>query len=80
MKVFLLHITILGILTISSGSVSEIDEPPAGRKVVAISVDGSINPSSSEYIHEGIRRASEEKAECIIIKLNTPGGLLKSKG
>lgn len=48
------------------------------RKVHLISVDASINPSSTEYIQSGIRRAEQENAECLIIKLNTPGGLLKS--
>ena len=43
-----------------------------------ISVDGSINPSSAEYISSGIKSARERNAECLIIKLNTPGGLLKS--
>ena len=43
-----------------------------------LSVDGTINPSSAEYISSGIKRAYERNAECLIIKLNTPGGLLKS--
>jgi len=43
-----------------------------------ISVDGSINPSSAEYINSGIKHGCEKNAECLIIKLNTPGGLLKS--
>ena len=41
-------------------------------------VDGTINPSSAAFIHNGIEKATREKAECVIIHLNTPGGLLKS--
>jgi len=41
-------------------------------------IDGTINPSSADFIHNGIEKATREKAECIIIHLNTPGGLLKS--
>ena len=41
-------------------------------------IDGSINPASADFIHNGIEKAAREKAECIIIHLNTPGGLLKS--
>ncbi|MEO6187805.1 MAG: nodulation protein NfeD, partial [Ginsengibacter sp.] len=37
-----------------------------------------INPSSAEFIHESIQRAAREKSECLIIHLNTPGGLLTS--
>jgi len=60
------------------GSVQQDDKAIAPGKVVVISVDGSINPSSAQYINSGIKFARENSAECLIIKLNTPGGLLKS--
>jgi len=66
------------ILTISLGLVSQTEENTVTKRVVVISVDGSINPSSAEYINSGIKSARERDAECLIIKLNTPGGLLKS--
>jgi len=47
-------------------------------KIYLLTIDGAINPASAEYIHEGIKAAIDDKAECVIIKLNTPGGLLKS--
>jgi membrane-bound serine protease (ClpP class) len=46
--------------------------------VYIVKVDGSINPATYEYIHRGINEATENNAECLIIELNTPGGLLKS--
>ena len=46
--------------------------------VRVITVDGTINPASADYIHEQIYRAADEHAECLVIRLNTPGGLLKS--
>ena len=49
-----------------------------GQKVVAITVDGAINPASADFIHNAIEKADREKANCLIIRLNTPGGLLKS--
>jgi membrane-bound serine protease (ClpP class) len=78
MKVFILHIAICVILTISLGLVSQPEENTIVKRVVVISVDGSINPSSAEYINSGIKHSLEKNAECLIIKLNTPGGLLKS--
>ncbi|HEX5024591.1 MAG TPA: nodulation protein NfeD, partial [Agriterribacter sp.] len=48
------------------------------QKVIAIKIDGTINPASANFIHDGIIKAEKEKAECLIIYLNTPGGLLKS--
>jgi len=41
-------------------------------------IDGSINPVTADFIHDGIHKAQKENAECLIIHLNTPGGLLKS--
>lgn len=49
-----------------------------GQKVIAIQIDGTINPASADFIHNAIEKAGEEKAECLIIRLNTPGGLLTS--
>lgn len=48
------------------------------QKVVSMKIDGSINPVSADFIRNGIKKAADENAECLIIHLNTPGGLLKS--
>ncbi|GAB6282979.1 MAG: nodulation protein NfeD [Ignavibacterium sp.] len=48
------------------------------RIVNLISIDGAINPASSDFIQSSIRKAEKSNAECLIIELNTPGGLLKS--
>jgi len=47
-------------------------------KVFVLKVEDAISPPISEYIHDGIQTALQENAECVVIKLNTPGGLLKS--
>ncbi len=54
--------------------------PPVldAQTVISIKIDGSINPASANFIHNNIEKAAREKAECIIIHLNTPGGLLRS--
>jgi membrane-bound serine protease (ClpP class) len=48
------------------------------QNVVSIKVNGGINPASAEYIHKAVEKAEKEKAECLLIHLNTPGGLLTS--
>jgi len=50
----------------------------AAQSVVSIHINGTINPASADFIHTSIEEAQNEKAECLIIHLNTPGGLLKS--
>ncbi len=78
MKIFCLYITVFFLLVTGIVSAKSADETSAGKKVFVISVDATINPSTSEYISLGIKQAAGENAECLIIKLNTPGGLLKS--
>jgi membrane-bound serine protease (ClpP class) len=51
---------------------------PGQRPIRVITVDATINPATAEYIHSSIARAVADSAVCLVIKLNTPGGLLKS--
>lgn len=46
--------------------------------VTLITYDGAITPACADFIRLGIETAAKNKSECLIIKLNTPGGLLKS--
>ncbi|MEO8719544.1 MAG: nodulation protein NfeD [Ginsengibacter sp.] len=48
------------------------------QKVISITVSDGINPSTAEFIHQGIEKAENDSAECLLIHLNTPGGLLTS--
>lgn len=50
----------------------------SAQKVISIKIDGSINPVTASFVADGIEKAKSEKAECLLIHLNTPGGLLKS--
>lgn len=49
-----------------------------GQTVITLKLDGTINPAAAEFIHNSIQTATEQNAECVVIELNTPGGLLKS--
>jgi membrane-bound serine protease (ClpP class) len=48
------------------------------QKVVALTLDGTINPASAGFIEKAIKKAEKENASCVLLRLNTPGGLLKS--
>ncbi|HEY2350678.1 MAG TPA: nodulation protein NfeD [Puia sp.] len=50
----------------------------SAQTVISIKIDGAINPVAASYIHRGIEKAVSENASCLLIHLNTPGGLLKS--
>ncbi|MFW5701376.1 MAG: nodulation protein NfeD, partial [Bacteroidota bacterium] len=48
------------------------------REVAVITIDGGIGPATAAYIEGGIERANAENAEALVIRLNTPGGLLEA--
>jgi membrane-bound serine protease (ClpP class) len=48
------------------------------NKVVVLNINGTINPASADYINNNIKFAENENASCLVIELNTPGGLLTS--
>jgi membrane-bound serine protease (ClpP class) len=48
----------------------------AAPKIVAVNVDGIIHPVTVEIISHAIDQAVHENAAAVLIRLNTPGGLL----
>ncbi len=49
-----------------------------GQTVLVAKLDGAINPAAASFVKRSIERAEEKGARCLIIQLNTPGGLLES--
>ena len=43
--------------------------------IYLLQVNATINPITSQYVVGGIEEAEEEGAECLILQLDTPGGL-----
>ena len=53
-------------------------QSPAERHALVISVDGVINPVKKRFIERALDEAQESGAVILIIRLDTPGGLLNS--
>ena len=47
-------------------------------QVTLIEIEGTIGPATAEYVGRAINRTVAQNAECLIIRLDTPGGLLES--
>lgn len=48
------------------------------KEIYIINVSSAISPGTADFIKSGIKKAGEAQAACIIIQLNTPGGLVES--
>lgn len=46
--------------------------------IYRMTIDGVINPASAEFVQKGIAKATEDSARCLVIEMDTPGGLMKS--
>lgn len=57
-----------------AGSAADLKAAEAGL----IKISGAIGPATASYIERGIDLATERKNVCLIIQLDTPGGLLAS--
>ena len=60
---------------------AQADEPPEGANGVVLHIrldNVPITPVSARFIARGIREAEEAGARCLIIELDTPGGLVES--
>ena len=64
---------LIGLLLIGicSGSSASSAEP----FVTVATYDGVINPVAAEYLHDALASAEADKAQALVIALNTPGGL-----
>lgn len=48
------------------------------KPVYVVNVEGVIDPVVARYVNRAINRAEEENAQCLIIQMDTPGGLVES--
>jgi len=47
-----------------------------GKTVHVVRLDGIINPASSRFVNYSLEKATADSAYCIILELDTPGGLM----
>ena len=45
------------------------------RTAVVLDMEGAVGPATSDYIHRGIEHAREHRAQLVILRMDTPGGL-----
>ena len=70
-RAFIFFLSLILIFSCSSKE-NYTDSKPS---IYLLQLEGMINPVTSRYVVEGIEKAEAEEAECLILQLDTPGGL-----
>jgi membrane-bound serine protease (ClpP class) len=71
----LIFLFVFFLLFIASGIPGDAEEK---APIYSIEVDGIINPATAKFITDSIDQATQQGAQCLIIQLDTPGGLMES--
>ena len=54
------------------------EESGKAKLALTVEIDGAIGPATAKYLKEALAMAAERRAEIVILRLNTPGGLVTS--
>src|SRR5437879_3987749 len=75
---FLRYIALILVCGTSVGAVQSQPPQSAAPVIVQINLDDIVHPVSAAYIKDGIDHARQIGARAVILRLNTPGGLVDS--
>lgn len=76
MKIF--KICFLASLILMVFSLVFADREPASHQILKVDIDGPITPATEDLLQDSLSRAHDEDFIALLIRLDTPGGLVES--
>lgn len=74
-----LGIAVLACILLFAGGARSQTRPDAARPLVLVAdIDGAIGPATTRFIEQSIAQAEERNAEALVLRIDTPGGLVTS--
>jgi membrane-bound serine protease (ClpP class) len=64
------------ILTVATALALAVPSVATASKIIVVNVDGVVHPVTTEIVQSAIVRAQQEHADLVLVRLNTPGGLM----
>jgi membrane-bound serine protease (ClpP class) len=71
-------LSFLALLLLALRGLAAGAERPGSGAVHQLTIDGVINPLTARYLERGLQEAARARAEVVVVRLDTPGGLESS--
>lgn len=77
-RIFLVHTLIAVLLGVFLGPLSVNPTAAGSAPVYMVRLTGAVGPANADFLESAIRQANTEGGGCLIVMLDTPGGLAES--